>query len=224
MDLFVVPTLGFNLLYVLVIVRLARRELVWINVTAHPSAEWIARQITEAFPWNEVPRYLIRDQDKIYGVAVTRRLRAMGIRDKPIAAGSPWQNSFAERLIGTIRRECVDHIVVLGETHLRRIVREYARYYTILRERPGHWTRMRRSLARFSKSDASCRTPWLAGCITNTSGFRFSARTAVRLIMRSNLVGCSTGMSAGFAPRRILSTKSAARRPTNLFDASWENV
>jgi transposase InsO family protein len=133
MDLFVVPTIGFNLLYVLVIVRLARRELVWINVTAHPTAEWIAQQITEAFPWNEVPRYLIRDRDGIYGVAVTRRLRA--IRDKPIAAGSPWQNSFAERLIRTIRRECADHIVVLGETHLRRILRGYARYYNTARTR-----------------------------------------------------------------------------------------
>jgi hypothetical protein len=88
MDLFVVPTIGFNLLYVLIIGRLVRRELVWINVTAHPTAEWIAQQITEAFPWNEVPRYLIRDQHKIYGAAVTRRLRAMGIRDKPIAPGS----------------------------------------------------------------------------------------------------------------------------------------
>ena len=96
MDLFVVPTIGFILLYVLVIVRLARRELVWINVTAHPTAEWIAQQITEAFPWDEAPRYLIRDRDAIYGAAVTRRLRAMGIRDKPIAAGSPWQNCFAE--------------------------------------------------------------------------------------------------------------------------------
>ena len=104
-DLFVVPTISFNLLYVLVIVRLARRELVWVNVTAHPTAEWIAQQITEAFPWHEAPRYLIRDRDGIYGVAVTRRLRAMGIRDKPIAPGPPWQNSFAERLIGTIRRE-----------------------------------------------------------------------------------------------------------------------
>jgi transposase InsO family protein len=133
MDLFVVPTIGFNLLYVLVIVRLDRRELVWINVTAYPSAEWIAQQITEAFPWNDVPRYLIRDRDGIYSVAVTRRLRAMGIRDKPITAGSPWQNSFAERLIGTIRRECVDHIVVLGEAHLRRILREYTRYYNTVR-------------------------------------------------------------------------------------------
>jgi transposase InsO family protein len=110
-DLFVAPTIGFNLLYVLVIVRLARRELVWINVTGHPTAEWIAQQITEAFPWNGAPRYLIRDRDGTYGAAVTRRLRAMGIRDKPIARGSPWRNCFAERLIGTIRRECVDHIV-----------------------------------------------------------------------------------------------------------------
>jgi hypothetical protein len=92
LDLFVVPTIGFNLLYVLVIVRLARRELVWINVTAHPTAEWIGQQIVEAFPWNEAPRYLIRDRDGIYGAAVTRRIRAMGIRDKPIAPGAPWQN------------------------------------------------------------------------------------------------------------------------------------
>src|ERR1700693_3052082 len=129
MDLFVVPTVSFNLLYVLVIVRLARRELVWINVTAHPTAEWIARQITEGFPGNEPPRYLIRDRDAIYGAAVTRRLRAMGIRDKPIAPGSPWQNGFAERLNGTIRRECVDHMIVLGEVHLRRLLRKYAAYY-----------------------------------------------------------------------------------------------
>jgi transposase InsO family protein len=133
MDLFVVPTIGFNLLYVLVIVRLARRELVWINVTPHPTAEWIARQITEAFPWNAAPRYLIRDQDRVYGTAVTRRLRAMGIRDKPIAPGSPWQNGFAERMIGSIRRECVDHIVVLSEAHLRRTLQAYARYYNEIR-------------------------------------------------------------------------------------------
>src|SRR5437016_8020229 len=132
-DLFVVPTIGFDLLYAFVVVRLERRDLVWINVTAHPTAGWIARQITEAFPWNEAPRYLIRDRDGIYGAVVTRRLRAMGIRDKPVAARSPWQNSFAERLIGTIRRECVDHIVVLSETHLRRVLKSYARYYNEMR-------------------------------------------------------------------------------------------
>jgi hypothetical protein len=82
---------------------------------------------------NEAPRYLIRDRDRVYGAAVTRRFRAMGIRDKPIAPGSPWQNGFAERLIGSIRRECVDHIVVLGEEHLRRILTKYAAYYNELR-------------------------------------------------------------------------------------------
>jgi transposase InsO family protein len=133
MDLFIVPTIGFDLLYGLVIVRLARRDLVWINVTPHPTAEWIARQITEAFPWNEAPRYLLRDRDRVYGAAVMHRLRAMGIRDKPIAPGSPWQNGFAERLIGSIRRECVDHVVVLGEAHLRRILTKYSAYYNELR-------------------------------------------------------------------------------------------
>ena len=133
MDLFVTPTLGFDLLYAFIIVRLARRDLVWINVTPHPTADWIARQITEAFPWNEAPRYLIRDGDQVYGVAVRHRLRAMGIRDKPIAPRSPWQNGFAERLIGSIRRECVDHVIALGEAHLRRILQAYARYYNDLR-------------------------------------------------------------------------------------------
>ena len=129
MDFFVVPTVGFDLLYAFIIVRLDRRDLVWIKVTAHPTAEWVARQITEAFPWNEAPRYMIRDRDCIYGAVATRRLRAMGIRDRPIAPTSPWQNGFAERLIGSIRRECLDHIIVLGEAHLRRILKSYARYY-----------------------------------------------------------------------------------------------
>jgi transposase InsO family protein len=137
MDLFIVPTIGFNLLYAFVIVRLDRRELVWINVTTNPTAEWIARQLTEAFPWNKAPRYLIRDRDRIYGVVVTRRMRAMGIRDKPTARASPWQNGFAERLIGSIRRVCVDHFIVLGEKHLRRILRAYARYYNQIRT---HWS------------------------------------------------------------------------------------
>src|SRR6201981_2729716 len=133
MDLFVVPTIGFDLLYALVIVRLDRRDLVWITVTANPSAEWVARQITEAFPWDEAPHFLIRDRDRIYGSVVKRRLRAMGIRDKPTAPASPWQNGFAERLIGSIRRECLDHIIVLGEMHLRRVLKSYADYYNSVR-------------------------------------------------------------------------------------------
>jgi len=133
MDLFVVPTIGFDLLYAFIIVRLDRRDLVWTDVTANPTAEWVARQITEAFPWDEAPHYLIRDRDRIYGSVVTRRLRAMGIRDKPTAPASPWQNGFAERLIGSIRRECVDHMIVLGEVHLRRILKSYAHYYNGVR-------------------------------------------------------------------------------------------
>src|ERR1700694_374084 len=133
MDLFVVPTIGLRMLYGFVIVRLDRRDLVWINVTTDPTVEWVARQITEAFPWDGAPGYIIRDRDRIYGAVVTRRLRAMGIRDKPIAAASPWQNGFAERLIGSIRRECLDHIIVSGEAHLRRILISYAAYYNSVR-------------------------------------------------------------------------------------------
>src|ERR1700726_474303 len=129
MDFFVVPTIGFKLLYGFVIIRLDRRDLVWISVTTNPTAEGVARQITEAFPWDGAPRFMIRDRDRIYGTIVTRRLRAMGIRDKPTAPASPWQNSFAERLIGSIRREWLDHVVVLGEAHLRRILKSYADYY-----------------------------------------------------------------------------------------------
>ena len=133
MDLFVVPTVGFDLLYALVIVRLGRRDLVWTNVTANPTAEWVARQITQAFPWDEAPHYLLRDRDRIYGSVVTRRLRAMGIRDKPTAPASPRQNGVAERLIGSIRRECVDHIIVLSEMQLRRVLKSYTDYYNSVR-------------------------------------------------------------------------------------------
>jgi len=117
MDLFVVPTLAFNLLYGFVIVRLDRRELVHIAVTNSPTADWISRQITDAFPWDCSPAYLIRDRDCAFWSIVRQRLRAMGIRDKPIAPHSPWQNGYAERLIGFIRRECLDHIIVVGEAH-----------------------------------------------------------------------------------------------------------
>jgi transposase InsO family protein len=133
MDLFVVPTLAFSLLYGFVIVRLDRRELVWIAVTSSPTADWIARQVTEAFPWDSTPQYLVRDRDSVFGFVVRHRLRAMGIRDKPIAPRSPWQNGFAERLIGSIRRECLDHTIIFGEAHLRRVLTSYASYYNEIR-------------------------------------------------------------------------------------------
>jgi transposase InsO family protein len=128
-DLFVVPTIGFKLLYCLVFLAHDRRELVHHAVTAHPTAEWVARQMTEAFPWDTAPRYLVRDRDAVYGHVVRRRLRALGIRDRPTAPRSPRQNAYVERLIGSVRRECTDHVIVLGETHLRRIVSLYASYY-----------------------------------------------------------------------------------------------
>src|SRR5262249_46601398 len=99
------------------------------GVTTNPTAEWISRQIIEAFPWDSSPRYLIRDRDTAYGPIFRQRLRAMGIRDKPTAPRSPWQNPYVERLIGTIRRECLDHMIVFGEAHLRRILGRYAAYY-----------------------------------------------------------------------------------------------
>ena len=133
MDFLVVPTINFRLLSVLVILRHERRRLISLSVTDHPTAEWIARQITEAFPWDEAPTDLIRDRDARYGHAVRRRLAAMGIRDHPIAPRSPWQNGHAERLIGSIRRECLDHIVILGESHLRRVLKAYAAYYNHVR-------------------------------------------------------------------------------------------
>jgi transposase InsO family protein len=133
MDFLIVPTVGFRLLFVLAILRHERRRLISLRVTANPTAEWIARQITDAFPWNEAPDYLIRDRDASYGHVVIRRLAAMGIRDHPTAARSPWQNGYAERLIGSIRRECLDHVVVFGEAHLRRILAAYTCYYNELR-------------------------------------------------------------------------------------------
>jgi transposase InsO family protein len=181
MDLFVVPTIGFDLLYAFVIVRLGRRDLVWINVTANPTAEWVARQITEAFPWDEAPDYLIRDRDRIYGSVVTRRLRAMGIRDKPTAPASPWQNGFAERLIGSIRRECLDHIIVLGEAHLRQILQSYARYYNEIRTHRSldKDAPVARQIQRIGSIN---QTPSLADFITTTSELRFSVHTLASVV------------------------------------------
>jgi transposase InsO family protein len=117
----------------LVIVRHGRRLWVSFGVTANPTAEWISRQVTEAFSWDCAPRYLIRDRDTSYGAVFLQRIRALGIRDHPIAPRSPWQNAYVERLIGSIRRECLDHMIVFGEAHLRRTLRGYAAYYNVSR-------------------------------------------------------------------------------------------
>ena len=133
MDLFVVPTISFRLLYGLLIMGHGRRQILWLGVTAHPTAEWIANQLTEAIGWEQAPRYLIRDRDAAYGEVFTRRIQSMGIRDRPTSPRSPWQNGYAERLIGSIRRECVDHVVVFGERHLRHLLLSYMNYYNEVR-------------------------------------------------------------------------------------------
>ncbi len=132
-DLFVVPTISFRLLYGLLILRHGRRRILWLGVTAHPTAEWIAHQLTEACGWEAAPRYIIRDRDRVYGEIFIQRLRAMGIRDRPTAPRSPWQNGHTERLIGSIRRECLDHVVVFGERHLRHVLLSYMQYYNGVR-------------------------------------------------------------------------------------------
>ena len=128
-DMCVVPTLTFERLFAFLVLSHGRRQLLWFEVTRHPTAEWLARQITEAFPWASAPSYLVRDNDAAYGHVFTCRLRAMGIRDRPISPRSPWQNGHVERLIGTVRRECLDRMLIFGETHLRQILTLYASYY-----------------------------------------------------------------------------------------------
>jgi len=132
-DLFVVRTIAFEQLFAFLVLGLDRRQLLWFAVTRNPTAEWLARQITEAFPWDSAPKYLIRDNDKAFGVAFKARVGAMGIRDRPTSFRSPWQNGYVERLIGSIRRECTDHLLVFNADHLRRILAKYASYYNEVR-------------------------------------------------------------------------------------------
>ena len=128
-DFFVVPTATFRVLYVFVVLLHHRRQVVHFNVTDSPTAAWTAQQIVEAFPDDSAPRYLLRDRDGIYGGEFRQRVKGMGSAEVLTALRSPWQNPFAERVIGTIRRELLDHVIVLNEGHLRRRVRAYLRYY-----------------------------------------------------------------------------------------------
>ena len=128
-DFFIVPTATFRVLYVFIVLSQDRRQIVHFNVTAHPSAQWTAQQIVEAFPFDTAPRYLLRDRDGVYGKTVQRRINSLAIEEVITAPRSPWQNPFAERVIGSIRRECLDHVIVLNEQHLSRILREYSSYY-----------------------------------------------------------------------------------------------
>ena len=129
MDFLVVPTVTFRLLYVLIIMNHERRKVVHFNITDSPSAAWTAQQIVNAFPYDAAPKYLLRDRDSIYGSIFKHRVKGMGIQQKLIAPRSPWQNPFAERLIGSIRRECLDRVIVLNEEQLRKVLTDYFDYY-----------------------------------------------------------------------------------------------
>ena len=124
-----VPTATFRILYVFVVLRHERREIVDFNATYHPTAEWTAQQIVEAFPFDTTPRYLIRDRDSIYGAQFRDRVKSLGIEDVPTAPRSPWQNPYVERIIGSIRRECLNHVIIFNERHLRQVLKSYATYY-----------------------------------------------------------------------------------------------
>lgn len=128
-DFFVVPTVTFRVLYVFIVLAHDRRRLLHFNVTAHPTSEWTAQQMVEAFPWDHAPRYLLRDRDSIYEGSFRKRVRGMGIREVRTAPKSPWQNPYVERLVGSIRRECLDHVMVFNESSLRGLLDSYFAYY-----------------------------------------------------------------------------------------------
>ena len=128
-DFFTVPTLTGRVLFVLVVLSHHRRRIVHVNITDHPTATWSAQQVVDAFPDDTAPRWLHRDRDRIYGDVFQRRLAGMGIVDVVSAPASPWQNPYVERLIGSIRRECLDHVIVINEAHLRRLLNIYGQYY-----------------------------------------------------------------------------------------------
>ena len=128
-DFFTVPTIRFQVLYVFLVLAHERRRIVHFAVTAHPTTEWTAQQMREAFPWDTAPNYLLRDRDRIFGREFVDQLKAMGITQVLSAPRSPWQNAYAERVIGTIRRECLDHIIVINERSLHQHLQEFLDYY-----------------------------------------------------------------------------------------------
>ncbi len=152
-DFFVVPTVRFKVLFVLVILAHHRRRIVHFNVTEHPTAQ----QIIEAFPWDTAPKYLLRDRDAIYGSQFRRRVRSMGIKEVLTAPRSPWQNAFVERVIGSTRRDCLNHVIVLNERHLKRILKSYFDYY--------HRWRTHLSLKMDSSKSRPVRSPALGSVI-----------------------------------------------------------
>ena len=128
-DMFLVATAKFQLLYALVVLGHARRKVIHFDVTRNPTQGWLARQITEAFPWDTAPCFLLRDRDASYGQILRDRVQSMAIEEVITAPRSPWQNAYVERIIGSIRRECLDHVIIIDERHLRRVLSAYVQYH-----------------------------------------------------------------------------------------------
>ena len=156
-DFFTVPTVTFKVLFVFVVLAHQRRRVVHFNVTDAPTAQWTGQQLVEAFPWERVPRYLLRDRDGLYGAEFSSRVQSMGICEVKTAPRSPWQNPYVERLVGTLRRECLDHVVVLNETHLRRLLRDYLTYY--------HFCRTHLSLEKDAPEPRPMERPYQGGIV-----------------------------------------------------------
>jgi len=132
-DFFTVPTVTFRILYVFLVLRHDRRKVVYFNTTKHPTAQWTAQQMIEAFPWDSAPRYLLRDRDKVYGSIFRDRMRSLDMQEVLTAPRSPWQNPYVERLVGSIRRECLNHVIIFDELHLKRLLHAYFSYYHLAR-------------------------------------------------------------------------------------------
>ena len=152
-DFFTVPTLRFQVLYVFLVLAHDRRRILHFGVTAHPTAEWTAQQLREAFPWDTAPRYLLRDRDRIFGDAFSKQVQDMAIQEVLSAPRSPWQRAYVERMIGTIRRECLDHVIVFNEASLYRHVKSFVTYY--------HESRTHLSLGKDSPESRTVQPPEL---------------------------------------------------------------
>src|SRR6202022_3646918 len=152
-DFFTVPTVRFQVLYVFLVLAHDRRRIVHVNVTAHPTAEWTAQQLRNAFPWSHVPRYLLHDRDAIFGATFRADVEAMGMKVVPSAPRSPWDRGYGERVIGSLRRECLDHVLVLSEASLRRTIKAYLVYY--------HGSRTHLSLAKDTPERRAVQPPAL---------------------------------------------------------------
>jgi transposase InsO family protein len=181
-DFFTVPTISFHILYVFIVFAHDRRRVLHFNVTAHPTAAWTALQIIEAFPFNSAPKYLLRDRDGIYGKVFRKQLEAMNISEILIAPRSPWQNPFVERVIGSIRRECLDHVIIFGEESLRHTLRSYLRYY--------HESRLHLSLEKDSPNPREVQSVGNIVAIPQVGGLRHRYERRAARILRPKESRC----------------------------------